>query len=387
MKTCIRKYIANYREYYSKPLNCEDGSKMILFDVSKQISIILKTHLTDILEYQSYLKTCDNGDVLYNCSCCKSHVDDTVLNIHLLLSIDGANFYSKKNMSHWPIQATVLDLPINMRSRISNCILFAIVQSCGKPFFNSLLLVIFQDFLNNSLHIEIDGCFYEVILHLHGATFDLPAQASTINVKQYNGEFGCLFCHHSGDYVPSGKGHARIYLPQNSVLLTNEMYLEYATLADVSKTTVYGIKGKCFLSNFFNIPKDVLIDGMHLLYENVTQKFLSAFRDGKNRSAPFFLGRKSVSKQLQTILSSIGKPSDMSLLPVLSDLTMWKAHHFKHFLLYYTIPSFLFCLPSSYFMFMAVLVYSAHLSNISSARKNVKFLRKCVNYIKVPVPI
>lgn len=29
---------------------------------------------------------------------------------------------------------------------------------------------------------------------------DLPAKAAVVNAKQFNGEFGCIYCYHPGEY-------------------------------------------------------------------------------------------------------------------------------------------------------------------------------------------
>jgi len=41
-------------------------------------------------------------------------------------------------------------------------------------------------------------------------TFDLPAKASILCAKQYNGEFGCSVCLHPGKQLDIG---TRVYLP------------------------------------------------------------------------------------------------------------------------------------------------------------------------------
>ena len=40
---------------------------------------------------------------------------------------------------------------------------------------------------------------------------DLPAKAAALNIKQFNGEHGCVSCFHPGEY--RGDLHANIYPP------------------------------------------------------------------------------------------------------------------------------------------------------------------------------
>ena len=68
--------------------------------------------------------------------------------------------------------------------------------------------------VERSIFLYSNGCQKEVILHLHSVIFDLPALASVLNIKQFNGQFGYAFCEHPGESVVSGRDHARVYLPQ-----------------------------------------------------------------------------------------------------------------------------------------------------------------------------
>ena len=43
---------------------------------------------------------------------------------------------------------------------------------------------------------------------------DLPAKAAALNVKQFNGEFGCLNCLHPGEY---SKIHRKTIYPPKEV--------------------------------------------------------------------------------------------------------------------------------------------------------------------------
>lgn len=186
---------------------------------------------------------------------------------------------------------------------------------------------------------------------------DLPAIASLLNITQYNGEYGCYKCLHPGKTVAVGKGHTRIYPPQNTEIeiRSSQHYSDYVQLAIATKSRVFGIKGPSVLSNNLQIPEQVVIDGLHMLYEGVIKMFVSALFDSKNNKKPFYLGRPTMLEKISKEMESIKFPKGFDCLRSLKYLSFWKAHDFKNFILpvapqifYKKIPSdfkltFYFC--------------------------------------------
>ena len=56
-------------------------------------------------------------------------------------------------------------------------------------------------------------------IRCHAAIFDLPAKAAQLNVKQYNGYFGCLMCYHPGQYI-----NGNMVYPFEKVIISNLPY-------------------------------------------------------------------------------------------------------------------------------------------------------------------
>ena len=54
------------------------------------------------------------------------------------------------------------------------------------------------------------------------AIFDLPEKSHQLNVKQYNGYFGCCTCFHPGQ--PSCGVHVYPYRNVNGILHKNKVY-------------------------------------------------------------------------------------------------------------------------------------------------------------------
>lgn len=77
------------------------------------------------------------------------------------------------------------------------------------------------------------------------AVFDLPAKAAATCTKQYNGEYGCLYCTDKGEVHE----RARIYTPDEShENRTNDQMKKWAEKAECTGREQYGVKGVSILS-------------------------------------------------------------------------------------------------------------------------------------------
>lgn len=70
------------------------------------------------------------------------------------------------------------------------------------------------------------------------SVFDLPAKASALCMKQFNGEYGCSVCYHPGLRLPNG---AHVYLPGSYDERTHTDYLKQSAEAEKTNKPVKGI--------------------------------------------------------------------------------------------------------------------------------------------------
>ena len=287
MKRMIKTDILDYTALFS-PIATVSGDEIVEFDLKTQLSMLLKLHKKTILAYREELLG-GNGDIL----CFSKTINDkTILNLHLLISIDGANPYHKKKCSFWPIQAILLDLPNYLRCKWQNTLLLLMCKCTenSKPNWKNVLKTYLDCLqLGKPILLDIGNEMINICLHLHAGIFDLPAQASVLNVIQFNGAFGCLYCKHPGIQTKSGSGTCRIYPPFEFQMLSDTEYKYLASAAESTHTPVYGIKGESVLNGYVNIPSNILIDSMHMLYENITKKLLLSFFDSQYHSKPFYV--------------------------------------------------------------------------------------------------
>ena len=101
--------------------------------------------------------------------------------------------------------------------------------------------------------------------------FDLIAKAPLVNMKQFNGEYGCLTCTHPGTYIHP---RSRVYLPNIEPVptaRTHEAIMQAAVQAETSGVPVHSIKGISVLASSINLVDGIPIDYMHAVLEGVTK--------------------------------------------------------------------------------------------------------------------
>ena len=128
-----------------------------------------------------------DGDLLQNF--CTVPQNDTI-NLAFSLSTDGVPIFKSSTVSMWPVYLLVLNLPVKVSMNSCNIILAGLWVGPTKPPMKLLLdPVIFnlERLRNESFEITISGRNITITGQLMMAIFDLPAKASVLNAKQFNG--------------------------------------------------------------------------------------------------------------------------------------------------------------------------------------------------------
>ena len=110
------------------------------------------------------------------------------------LSTDGVAIFKSSLISMWPVCITVLNLPPRIRMNAENILLAGLWVGPQKPSMKLLLDPVIQDLNNLHTHgltVTLPNGPVNFKVKLVLATFDLPAKASVLNCKQFNGKFGC----------------------------------------------------------------------------------------------------------------------------------------------------------------------------------------------------
>lgn len=161
--------------------------------------------------------------------------------ICLFLFVDAASFSKSVSGTVWAFLAIICNLPPIIRSKFTN--ILKIVYINGKKIdFNSLFDLYMTDFkriINNVVTIEKLGMNLNVFVH--GLISDCPARSKICNSKQFNGNYGCLFCLHPG----RAAGRKRVYPYDNNIhrKRDNNLYKQNLNVVMANNQTYLGIKG------------------------------------------------------------------------------------------------------------------------------------------------
>lgn len=303
------------------------------FEIRHQVEILMHRYFTTMCNYREKLKS-ENGDILCSCEDLNS-TNPFVLHLHM--STDGGQLYRYRRQTLWPIHSLLLDLPNHIRWRPENIITFGLWLSAEKPKWSHFLSNILVDsIIGKQFSLIINGSVVNVLVKIHSAVFDLPALASVINHVQYNGKFGCVFCCSPGIIINVGKGYSRKY-GEVIDLLSDETYSSYCEIANNTQETVFGIKGRSCLHGYLKIPSSILIDSLHLLFENCSKSLFQRYMDSSFFRERYYLGRHISS--YVSVCDNIKIPSFLTKPRSLKDLSYWKGRDIMNFLFYYSVPT------------------------------------------------
>ena len=153
----------------------------------------------------------------------------------LILNTDGIPLFKSSKSSAWPVFFEIANLPPTLRFRHDNVLIAGLWVGRHKPDMDILLSSIMKKVdLLNAIGFQMkspEGDKTVRVRPLFGL-FDLVAKAPVLNMKQFNGQYGCPTCLHPGEIL--GRG-ARIYPPMQTYPLRTSNCIERA-IATVQTT-------------------------------------------------------------------------------------------------------------------------------------------------------
>lgn len=284
-------------------------------------------------------------------------------NLAFSLSTDGVPLYKSSKISLWPVFLVVLNLPREVRMNAENIILCGLWVGPCKPLMSVLLQPILKTLREMStmgLKIKVpSGDIVAIRGKLLFGVFDLPAKASVLCCKQFNGEYGCSVCTHPGTRQSNG---SRIYLP-NCIYPDRDhgQVMMDAKEAERTSSSVRGIKGVSPFYSTMDLVASFPVDYMHAVLEGATRTLTRAWFDSKHHGSPFYIGRQV--KEIDKVLMGQHPPSEISRPPrsIGKHLPYWKASELRNWLLFYSLPLLFHILPPLYWHHYSLLVCAMHI--------------------------
>lgn len=190
--------------------------------------------------------------------------------VTLTLNTDGVRVYkSKRKASLWPIQMFINEVSPMKRLKSDNNILSGIwfgtdpsFELFLKPLINEL-----NDLEENKITIPIDNVMNTVTVRVLLISTDLPAKGKLMKMKQFNGYFGCTYCHHPGSRVD--ESHKYTITSEEYLLLTHESTIALIKSYIETGKESFGITGVTPVIGFkdYDLIRGTVIDYLHCILE------------------------------------------------------------------------------------------------------------------------
>lgn len=357
-------------------LSLDSGESIKVLDLKHQINIVLSEYSDAIREYHQKLASIRYTDIL-NTDLMRGKIWECslqYLDLYFLCSTDGGSF-TDTNLSIWPVQLQILNMPVLLRQMKENMILLGLISSSFKPDLKKCLPIILE---------HVPRCFETVrgqIIRVHIDFFvgDLPAMSSVFQIKQFNGRFSCPKCLHPGEMSHSYRNWVFRQTDFQIPLRTDETHAQHVAASSLSQKSVFGVKGASSIADHVSFPSGYIIDVMHCLYEGQIKFILECFRNLKLRHLPCVLNVHQL-KEINTTLKKVKIPVDVRVSKKqISELSSWKAKETRFFSLHLLLPLILTVssnIDMKHLLISLILFY--HLSY--SCRSDVDAMKKLTTY-------
>ncbi|XP_033114195.1 uncharacterized protein LOC117114616 [Anneissia japonica] len=135
-------------------------------------------------------------------------------NLSMVWHTDGALVSKSSNVSIWPVQAVINELPPRMRFTKERTILFGLWFGKDKPLLSTFLMPIidvWNDLQTKGVVVKSGSTRKTVRIKILAGTMDLPAMSMVKEIKQFNSFYGCGICEERGVRLKKGKGSVQAY--------------------------------------------------------------------------------------------------------------------------------------------------------------------------------
>ena len=178
--------------------------------------------------------------------------------------------------SLWPIELSFTSLPPHIRMNVDYLLVGGIWLGPVKPYMKTIQQPIIEkvNYLNADINTPQGIKLLKSKLLL--GVFHLPAKAAAVNMMQYNGRYGCLYCLDEGMHI----SNCRLYLPCENHRPRNMKHMsKWAKQATQEEKPIFGVKGPSILSSSIEIVKSVPKDYMHAILEGITKSLFNCWFD------------------------------------------------------------------------------------------------------------
>ncbi|OXU17499.1 hypothetical protein TSAR_009401 [Trichomalopsis sarcophagae] len=168
-----------------------------------------------------------------------------------------------------------------------------------------------------------------------GCCVNSPCRASMLNMKRFNGFYGCAYCEHPTESVDGVRKYPMFNDPP--VLRTDNSIKQKLIIAanENGKSDVTGVLGPSPLMylKHFDLAKGMVLDFMHSCLLGVTESHMSILMT--NTKEDYYIGSPAKIYLINERLLSIKPPSGIARIPRdIEERNNWKASQWLSWLMY-----------------------------------------------------
>ncbi|KAL1472032.1 hypothetical protein MTO96_039584 [Rhipicephalus appendiculatus] len=207
----------------------------------------------------------------------------------LTFNTDGAPVFESSKNSIWPIQVLINELPVALRWQ--NIALSGLWFSKSHPPMHVFMAKFAEEVRSiGTIAWASAGTVIKSAVHVVLCCVDSPARAALLNMKQFNGYYGCSWCREEGTCVDGTVKY--VYTGQQAPDRTHGRVVEAMRRAKGPEEPFEGFKGPSSLVKFkgldlvWGLPPDY----MHSILEGVTKQLADLWLS--TTGSVFYIGRQ-----------------------------------------------------------------------------------------------
>ncbi|OXU28896.1 hypothetical protein TSAR_016628 [Trichomalopsis sarcophagae] len=171
-----------------------------------------------------------------------------------------------------------------------------------------------------------------------GCCVDSPARSSMLNMKKFNGSYGCTYCEHPTESVDGFRKYPMLNEPLPSRTDDSIKQKMITAAHENRKLDIMGILGPSPLMylKHFDLVKGMVLDFMHSCLLGVTESHMTILMT--NAKEDYYIGSPAKIHLINERLLSIKPPSCIARIPRnIEERNQWKASQWLSWLIYYSL--------------------------------------------------
>ena len=327
----IKSETKKLTDLYVKDTEKNASGEVIFLNFAEKLKEKVEKYINEIIDYANPETETDLK--------LTSLFDDGTINVKLILNIDGVEVRKSSDCSAYPVWVALADLPPKLRASLDNIFLCSLWYGKGKVFWDPIFEH-YRSELAKPQNICYKGRLYEISFTTIFLVVDLVCRHDVLNMKKFNGYYGCGLCTMRGfqripgtHSYPNSKSFSMRNPAEHHILV---MQAESGSVEERKsrkekdpEVDTLGVKGRSKLFDIIpNLPLTCPVDTMHQCLKGVASDVIKCFAEQLSLTELSAIDNATC----QVVLPNEFKRSISSL----SSIDHFKANELKTFLLYFS---------------------------------------------------